>query len=67
MLLKRTPQLQRNHKFENNVSWLAREFLLNGKLITCSPESPALGSKKNPHQSFRPLPKRIQDIKPIHS
>jgi hypothetical protein len=46
---------------------LAREFSLNGKLITCSPESPALGSEKNPHHSFRPLPQRVQDIKPIHS
>jgi hypothetical protein len=36
-LLKRTPQLQRKHKFENNVSWLPREFSLYGKFITGSP------------------------------
>jgi hypothetical protein len=66
-LLKRTPQLQRKQEFENNVSWLSREFSLYGKLITGSPESPALGSEKDPYQSFRPLPQRVQDTKPLHS
>jgi hypothetical protein len=66
-LLKRTPQLQRKHEFENNVSWLPREFSLYGKFIMGSPESPALGSEKDPHQPFGPLPQRVQNAKPLHS
>jgi hypothetical protein len=47
--LKRPPQLQRKNNFENAVSRLPRELPLNSKLITGSPDSPALGRKEGPH------------------
>jgi hypothetical protein len=47
--LKRPPQLQRENNFENAVSRLPREFFLNSKLVTSSPDCPALSRKEGPH------------------
>jgi hypothetical protein len=60
-----SPQLQRQVNFEDTVNRLAREFALNRKFISSSPQRPALGSKEGPEQSSGFTGKGMQDINPI--
>jgi hypothetical protein len=58
---QRSPELQKDARFEHNISWVFGKFSLNGELISSGPERPAHGRKQHPEKTLGSPSKALKD------
>jgi hypothetical protein len=51
-LCQRSPQLQENCSFENNISRVLGKLGFDREFVPSGPERPALGRKQHPQKTF---------------
>ena len=62
---RRYPRLQKDHRFENDVSWVVDDLIFNGKLISDSSKRPRLSQKKEPNKPLSASRKSGQESKEL--